>query len=156
MVEMTYWGEQWQWGYHKHPPLPAWIAAGIWKLSGHQPLVMYLTAQLTIATTFWAVWQLAREGLSPWLALCAVGVLEACHYCTFSINDINNTIVTRPFWCLAILFLYRATKPSASKPIQWWVLTGVVIGLGMLSKYYLGVLVLSMIGDLYPAPSVDV
>ena len=141
---MTYWGEQWQWGYYKHPPLPAWIAATVWKVSGHQSIAMYLAAQLTIAATFWSVWQLAREGLDPWLALCAVGVLQACYYCTFSINDINNTIVTRPFWSLAILFLYRATKPNASRALLWWTLTGVVIGLGMLSKYYIGVLVLSM------------
>ena len=145
MVEMTYWGQQWQWGYHKHPPLPAWIAASVWEFGGHNPLLMYLTAQATIAVTFWAVWQLAREGLSPWLALCAVGILEACYYCTFSINDINNTIVTRPFWCLAILFFYRATKPNAQRPTLWWALTGVVIGLGMLSKYYLGVLVIVML-----------
>ena len=141
---MTYWGEQWQWGYHKHPPLPAWIAATVWDLSGHQPIAMFLMAQLTIAATFWAVWQLAREGLDPWLALCAVGVLQACYYCTYSINDLNNTIITRPFWSLAILFLYRATKPEASKALMWWTLTGVMIGLGMLSKYYIGVLVLSM------------
>ena len=144
MVEMIYWGEQWQWGYHKHPPLPAWIAASVWNLSGHQPIFMYLTAQLTIAATFWAVWQMAREGLSPWLALCAVGVLQGCYYCTYSINDINNTIVTRPFWCLTVLFLYRATKPDSNRPLLYWALTGVMIGLGMLSKYYLGVLVISM------------
>ena len=144
MIEMTFWGQQWQWGYHKHPPLPAWIAATVWSAGGHNPLWMYLTSQLTIAVTFWAVWQMAREGLNPWLALCAVGILQACYYCTYSINDINNTIVTRPFWCLAILFFFRATKPESKNPTLWWSLTGVVIGLGMLSKYYLGVLVLVM------------
>ncbi len=144
MVEMTYWGQQWQWGYHKHPPLPAWIAASVWSVGGNSPLLMYFTSQLTIAVTFWAVWQMAREGLKPWMALCAVGVLQACYYCTFLINDINNTIITRPFWALAILFLYRATKPEASIRTMWWLLTGIVIGLGMLSKYYIGVLVLSM------------
>ena len=144
-VEITFWGEQWQWGYHKHPPLPSWIAASIWSLSQHQSIAMYLTAQLTIAATFWAVWQLAREGLKPWPALCAVGVLQACYYCTYSISDINNTIVTRPFWALAILFLYRASKSNANKPLLWWSLTGVMIGLGMLSKYSMGVLVISML-----------
>lgn len=144
MVEMTYWGEQWQWGYHKHPPLPAWIAASVWELSAHQPIAMYLCAQLTIAATFWAVWQLAREGLEPWLALCAVGALQACYYCTYTISDLNNTIVARPFWALAILFLYRATKPQTSKTLLWWSLTGVMVGLGMLSKYSLGLMVISM------------
>src|SRR5262245_19600046 len=26
VVELLYWGREWQWGYHKHPPLPAWLA----------------------------------------------------------------------------------------------------------------------------------
>jgi hypothetical protein len=145
MVEMIYWGQQWQLGYHKHPPLPAWIAATVWELGNHTPWLMYLTSQMTIAVTFWAVWQLAREGLGPWLALCAVGVLQGCYYFTFTINDINNTIVTRPMWALSMLFLYRAiaSKGSRRQTLNWC-LTGVAIGLGMLCKYYLGVLVLAM------------
>ena len=146
MVEMLYWGQQWQLGYHKHPPLPAWIAASTWWLGGGQHLLMYCVSQLTVLTTFWAVWQLAREGLSPRAALCSVVLLEGCYYCTFMVNDINNTIITRPFWALAILFLYRAlTRDSNTGRNLYWLLTGLVIGLGMISKYYMGVLVLTML-----------
>lgn len=145
MVEMTFWGEQWQLGYHKHPPLPAWIAAAVWQLGNHSPWLMYLTSQLTIAVTFWAVWQLAREGLPAWMALCSVAVLQGCYYCTFLINDINNTNVTRPFWALSILFLYRAISSERPKrQYLYWCLTGVTIGLGMLCKYYLAILLLAM------------
>jgi len=145
MIEMLFWGQQWQLGYHKHPPLPAWIAASTWWLGGSQPIWMYVVSQLTIVATFWAVWQLAREGLSPWAALCSVVILEGCYYCTFTSNDINNTIVMRPCWALAALFLYRAlTRDASSVRNLNWILTGAVIGLGMLSKYNMGVLVLSM------------
>ena len=146
MVEMLYWGQQWELGYHKHPPLPAWIAAATWWLGGGQTLLMYCVSQLTIVATFWAVWQLAREGLSPWAALCSVVLLQGCYYCTFSISDINNTIITRPFWALAVLFLYRALGrgSTATKNLNW-LLTGLMIGLGMNSKYYIGILVLSML-----------
>ena len=145
MVEMLSWGQQWQLGYHKHPPLPAWIAATTWWLGGGNEVFMYAVSQVTIVTTFWAAWQLAREGLSPRAALCSVVLLQGCYYCTYMINDINNTIITRPFWALAILFLYRAlTRESSSARNLNWILTGLVIGLGMISKYYLGVLVLTM------------
>ena len=129
MVEMLYWGQQWELGYHKHPPLPAWIAAATWWLGGGQTLLMYCVSQLTIVATFWAVWQLAREGLSPWAALCSVVLLQGCYYCTFSISDINNTIITRPFWALAVLFLYRALGrgSTATKNLNW-LLTGLMIG----------------------------
>ncbi|MEM7453431.1 MAG: glycosyltransferase family 39 protein [Planctomycetota bacterium] len=146
MVEMLFWGQQWQLGYHKHPPLPAWTAASAWWLSGGHPWSMYLVSQATIAVTFWAVWQFARESLSPRAALCSVVVLQACYYCTFLINDINNTIVTRPFWALAVLFLFRAlAREKTAIRNLYWILAGVAIGLGMLCKYYMGVLVLAMI-----------
>ena len=146
MVEMIYWGQQWQWGYHKHPPLPAWIAAGVWEFSGNQPWAMYLTAQTTILITFWAVWKLAREIVSPWLAICCVAVMEGCYYCSYMINDINNTIMTRPFWALAILFMYQAlASRTSTRRVLHWSLTGVVIGLGMLCKYYMAVLVIAFL-----------
>lgn len=146
MIEMLHWGQQWQLGYHKHPPLPAWIAAGTWWLSGGQDWGMYVVSQLTILVTFWAVWQLAREGLSPKAAFCSVVVLEGCYYCAYMINDINNTIITRPFWALAILFLYRAiSKTSKAQSNLNWCLAGIAVGLGMFSKYYIGVLVLAML-----------
>jgi len=146
MVEMLYWGQQWQMGYHKHPPLPAWTAATMWEIGRHHPWAMYLTSQLTIVVTYWAVWQLAREVLSPKMALCAVLVMEGCYYCTYMINDINNTIMTRPFWALAILFMYRSlASPTSRSRLMYWCLTGVAIGLGMLCKYYMAVLVLSLL-----------
>ena len=146
MVEMLYWGQQWELGYHKHPPLPAWIAASAWWLGGSRDVLMYCVSQLTILATFWAVWQLAREGLSPWAALCSVVLLQGCYYCTFVINDINNTIITRPFWALAVLFLYRAlTRDSSAARNRNWLLTGLMIGLGMISKYYIAILVLTML-----------
>ncbi len=146
MVEMLYWGQQWQLGYHKHPPLPAWTAATMWEVGQHHPWTMYLTAQLTIALTYWAVWQLAREVLSSKLALCSVLVMEGCYYGTYMINDINNTIMTRPFWALTILFMYRSlTRPRQRSGMLYWCLTGAAIGLGMLCKYYMGVLVLALL-----------
>ena len=146
MVEMLRWGQQWQMGYHKHPPLPAWTAATMWEIGRHHPWAMYLTAQLTIAATYWAVWQLAREAVSPKLALCSVLVMEGCYYCSYTVNDINNTIMTRPFWALAILFLYRSlASPTSRSRLTYWCLTGVAIGLGMLCKYYMAVLVLSLL-----------
>ena len=146
MVEMIYWGQQWQWGYHKHPPLPAWTAAAVWEFSGNQPWAMYLTAQCTIVATFWAVWKLAREIVSPWLAICSVTVMEGCYYCSYMVNDINNTIMTRPMWALAILFMYWAlVRQKQSQRTLYWCLTGVVIGLGMLCKYYMAVLVIAFL-----------
>jgi len=154
MVEMIYWGQQWQWGYHKHPPLPAWTAAAVWEFSGNQPWAMYVTGQCTIVATFWAVWKLAREIVSPWLAICCVTVMEGCYYCSYMVNDINNTIMTRPMWALAILFMYCAlVRQTRSQRTFYWCMTGVVIGLGMLCKYYMAVLVIAFLAVAVLIPS---
>lgn len=140
-VEMVSWGQHRQWGYHKHPPLPAWLVSLVSRLTGDVAAV-YLTSQLLTLTTFWAVWRLAKQMVSPWLALTSVVVLEGCYYYNYTTADLNHTIATRPMWALAILFLYEAHVKN-----RWyhWVLAGIFIGLGLLGKYYMALLVLSML-----------
>lgn len=33
-VEMLFFGREWQWGYFKHPPLPAWLAEAAFRVCG--------------------------------------------------------------------------------------------------------------------------
>lgn len=141
MVEMIYWGQHWQWGYYKHPPLPAWIGAATFGLTGSVGLI-YLVSQLLVVTNFWAVWRLGREIASPWTALAAAVVLEACYYYNVTTLDLNNTIVCRTFWSLTVLFLYWGL---ARGQLQYWAAAGIAMALGMLSKYYLALLVLSFL-----------
>ena len=142
MVEMLFWGQAWQWGYSKHPPLPAWIAQGVFELTAGAAWPLYLVAQLGVATSLWAAWKLAREYLRPWPALCAALLLEACSYYNFMTTDLNNAIVLVPLWALACLFLYWALT---SEKLRYWTATGVCLGLGMLTKYDMATLVIAML-----------
>ncbi len=142
MVEMLYWGHGWQWGYYKHPPLPAWIAAAIFEISAGAVWPLYLVAQLAVATSFWAAWKLAQEFLKPWPALCASLLLETCSYYNLATADINNSIILQPCWALSVLFLYRGIT---TKKLGYWAALGASLGLGMLAKYDMAVLVLAMI-----------
>jgi hypothetical protein len=142
MVEMLFWGHGWQWGYHKHPPLPAWIAESVFQLSAGAMWTLYLTAQLGVATSFWAAWKLAQEFLAPWPALCASLLLEASVNYNLMSADVNNSIILQPLWALAALFLYRAVT---REKIGYWLATGLCLGLGMLAKYDIAVLALAML-----------
>jgi 4-amino-4-deoxy-L-arabinose transferase-like glycosyltransferase len=142
VIEQLSWGHEWQFGYHKHPPLAAWIAELSCLATGRSVWPIYLAAQLCVGACFWAAWQLGRECLSPRLALCAVLVLEASYYYNFTTPELNNNVVSRTFWALSILFLYRAIS---RRQTAWWVLTGVSLALGMLSKYDTAVLVAVML-----------
>jgi 4-amino-4-deoxy-L-arabinose transferase-like glycosyltransferase len=149
-IEMAYWGHEWQWGYYKHPPLPAWMAEGCWLLFGSVDWPLYLTAQLCVAASFWAVWRLAREVLPPWPALVAVALLEACPFLNYATPQWNNNGPTKPLWALAILWLCGAL----TRRTWWcWPAAGAALGLAMLAKYDVVLLIAAMIGFLVIHPA---
>lgn len=149
-IEMLYWGHEWQWGYYKHPPLPAWLAEGCWLLFGNVDWPLYLTAQICVAVSFWAVWRLAREVLSPWAALVAVMLLEACPFLNYTTPQWNNNGPTKPLWALAILALSTALTRR-----RWWCwpAAGAALGLAMLAKYDVVLLGATMVGFLVLHPA---
>ena len=141
MMEMVSWGNHLEWGYYKHPPMPAWIAWGSVELFGKTAWPLYLATQLTIVASMWAAWQLARRMLRPWPALCAALVLEASYFFSVIATNWNHNVTVRLFWALTVLFLYRAIVENRPRH---WLAAGACLGLGMLSKYDIGALVLSM------------
>jgi 4-amino-4-deoxy-L-arabinose transferase-like glycosyltransferase len=141
MVGCMFWGRSWQWGYHRHPPLPAWIAETVFQLSAGADWPLYLVSPLLVAVSFWAAWTLAKEFLKPWPALCASTLLETCAYYNFTTADLNHTIVVQPFWALSALCLYRALT---RKTLRYWMATGVSLGVGMLAKYDIAILATCM------------
>ena len=149
-LEMISWGREWQLGYHKHPPLPAWIAEASCLLLGNAPWGIYLAAQLCVVTCFWSAWQLGRQLLQPWHAVCAAFVLEASHYYTFTTPELNNNVVSRAFWALAIVWLFRALQGNQRR---MWAAAGICLGLGLLSKYDTAILaaVMLIFGLAHPA-----
>jgi len=141
-VEMRYWGHQWQLGYHKHPPLPGWIAEAAAECCGGGFWGVYLAAQLGMAAAFWAVWRLGSELLTPRLALLGVCLLECSYYYTFNTAEFNNNVAMFPYWALAVLFLFWALESGKNR---YWIATGVALGLGLMCKYTAGILVATML-----------
>lgn len=150
-VEMLYWGHEWQWGYYKHPPLPAWIAECCWLLFGSVDWPIYLVSQVSVALCFVAAWLLAREVLAPWPALVSVMLLELCPFLNYTTPQWNNNGPTKPAWAFAILFLFLALTKR-----RWWCwpAAGAALGLAMLAKYDVALLVVTMIGFLVLHPAV--
>src|SRR5580704_12893040 len=54
MIEMISWGNHLEWGYYKHPPMPAWIAWASIGLFGKVAWPIYLATQLTLVASMWA------------------------------------------------------------------------------------------------------
>ncbi len=148
-VEMLFCGHEWQLGYAKHPPLPSWISEAAYVATNRSPWSLYLVAQVTVVLSFWGVWRLAREFVSPRLALLAVCVLDCCYFYTYSSTEYNNNVAMYPCWSLGILFLYWAVQRGENR---YWVGAGVALGIGLLAKYTTAILILTMVGFLLLHP----
>ena len=42
VIEALSWGREWQWGYHKHPPMKPWLAEGVGALFTYADWSLYL------------------------------------------------------------------------------------------------------------------
>jgi 4-amino-4-deoxy-L-arabinose transferase-like glycosyltransferase len=71
MVETFAWGQSWQWGYWKHPPLSSWVS-GAWFAVMPQTDVSYaLLASVNAAVGLLGVHAMAREFVDRrWMLAC--------------------------------------------------------------------------------------
>ena len=127
------WGQEWQWSYYLHPPFLPWVVAGFLKTFGINNWNYVLLAQLNILVAFVALWFLARQFLSPSLALLAVCLLEFHPYYSFLSLRLNHSSMLISSWALTTLFLVYALDRQR---LRYWLLAGFFAALAMLTKYY--------------------
>ena len=129
-VEGIAWGHEWQWGYYKHPPLPAWLLypayVGLGKFGP------YLVGQLSIVLALVYVYRLARELLGPERAGLAAALLYGVAYYTWPTLSFNHNIAQIPVWAALAWHAHAAMQRKRTRD---WVWLGVWAGLGLLTKY---------------------
>ncbi|MCG6873111.1 MAG: glycosyltransferase family 39 protein [Gammaproteobacteria bacterium] len=131
-LEAIAWGRLWEFGYDKHPPLAAWLAAAFSDAFGAVGWPTFLASQLAVALCFWAIWSLARSMLDPWRALAAVALLEGIHYYNVSSQIFNPNVVMLATWAMLSWTSYRAIR---NPTLANWAHAGVWAGLALLTKY---------------------
>lgn len=149
LIEWLSWGHEWRWGYHKHPPFPAWVAEAFSYLSPGDVWGVYLAGYLATAFCLWAVWRLGRELLTPRLALLAALSLEGIVFFTYDAAEFSNNVVLNACWAAVVLCGHRALRSGRT---GWWLGLGLAVGLGMLSKYTLVFLLVPLLAFLVLRP----
>lgn len=137
-LELLGWGQQWQWGYYKHPPLGAWLGEAVLQLSGGWLGSMYLLAQLVVVVALVYVWKTARLVLDPAAAVLATVLLEAAYWYTYLTPNLNMNTLQLPLWAGFSYHLLRATHGD----LRHWLACGVFAALCLLAKYS-GVLIIA-------------
>jgi 4-amino-4-deoxy-L-arabinose transferase-like glycosyltransferase len=131
-IEQLTWMHSLQWGYYKHPPLPTWLMLAFAQLAGWSAWASELLGALCTLTALALYWAVLRDIEGRRVAL--LGLLAALCITFYNgrINYYNHNIVLM-VWVAASAWLWWRILTRAQ--LRWWLLLGLVAGLGMLSKY---------------------
>ncbi len=149
VIESLILSKEWVMGSIKHPPLPWWVLESVYQLTGRAEFGSYMAAQLWGLLGLWSVWRLSREYVSDLMAL--IVVFSAASYRYFNLGSISYTTSVPPvsIWCFVICFFALALKYNK---IRYWIITGLALGVGLLCKYSLGILVLTILLFMFFSP----
>jgi 4-amino-4-deoxy-L-arabinose transferase-like glycosyltransferase len=142
MVEAYTWGQAWPWGYHKHPPLSAWIT-GLWFSvvpESHWGYSLLSATNGAVGLAGLAV--LAREFLPRKWILLTVALASLAPGVTSLAMRFNANAVLISTWPWALAFAVRLMRTDRLRDA---VLCGVACAAAMLGKYFSGALLLSIV-----------
>jgi 4-amino-4-deoxy-L-arabinose transferase-like glycosyltransferase len=135
-------GRHLAWGYVAYPPLTPFVAHVAWMLFGSSLIGLRFFASLAQAIAVVVTGLMARElggnrpaqlmaGLATAISPVSILAGHLFQYVTFDYL----------WWVLTAYFLIRLLK---SEDPRWWLGIGVSVGLGAMTKYTIGVLVIAM------------
>ena len=138
VVEMLSWGQEWQIGHHKHPPMPAWLAEISYQLGLGVIFGPSVMSQVCILLTFYFVYRLGTRLLNPASAVIGVFLLTGTFYFSWSTTELNHNVVQMPLWAASLyLFSHIWDNPKLGWP---WIGLGLLAGFGVYFKYFAVVL----------------
>ena len=132
-AEQTLWSQHLAWGYGMQPPLYTWLQWGLNAVLGPSVLALAVLKHALLALTYLFMGLAARALLPPrtaWWAAASMVMLPALGWS--SLHDQTHTVlvtaVTAGTWW-ALIGLLQSPHPAR------YALLGLMLGLGMLSKY---------------------
>jgi 4-amino-4-deoxy-L-arabinose transferase-like glycosyltransferase len=143
-VEETYylyWSTTPDWGYFSKPPMIAWLMAVATELFGRSELAVKSISWLLHLLTALLVYSIGkrlygtRQGLAAGVVFATLPVVGALSL--FSTTDAPLHF----FWALTLRLFIKARD---SGRLGWWLLTGLAGGLGLLSKYTMGLIAIGL------------
>jgi hypothetical protein len=140
LVEALMYGQEWQLGYDKLPPLPWWLVEAAYQSAGHD-FAYYLLAQISVGVAFAFVFIAARPLVGTLGALVSVLIIDGLHYFNHTAPKFNHDVVQLPFWAMAGFSFHRALRKNETLD---WVLLGIAVGMSLWAKYFVVVLAAPM------------
>jgi 4-amino-4-deoxy-L-arabinose transferase-like glycosyltransferase len=142
VIEALAWGQDFDLGYNKHPPLSAWIPGLLFKIFGNKDWIYYLLSQVFIVISFIFLWKLSSFFLKKnYQILLSVLTIEGIVFFTFETPQFNVNICQIPLWIGTVYFFFKSIRKNK---ITDWIFLGVFSALGFLTKYIFAYLLISL------------
>lgn len=135
--ETYYWGwaQALDWGYYSKPPVIAWLIAATTALFGDGELAVKSGAFLVVPLTTLLVYRIGRDSYDPQTGVAAALLFLLMPGVSMSSVIISSDVPLLCAWAAATWAYLRALRSNAW---GWWLLLGLAGGVGLLSKYNMG------------------
>ena len=141
-IEALAWSTNLDWGYNKHPPLSAWFVELFYQIFGNQDWAYYLLSQIFVVFSFFIVFKFSEDFFKDKsLSLISILLLEGIYFYNFTTPEFNVNVCLLPFWALSVYYCWKSIKQDDTKS---WVLFGLFLALGVLSKYLFFYLIIAI------------
>ncbi len=111
VIEALAWGQDFDLGYNKHPPLSAWIPGLLFKIFGNKDWIYYLLSQVFIVISFIFLWKLSSFFLkNKSQILLSILAIEGIAFYTFETPQFNVNICQIPLWIGTVYFFFKSIK----------------------------------------------
>lgn len=135
------WAQAPAWGYYSKPPMVAWLIASSTWLLGDSPLAVKLWSPLLYAGTALFGYLIGRRLFGEGVGLAAAVTLATVPGVGISALFISSDAPLLFFWSATAYGFLRARDAPG---YGWWIVAGLGGGLGLLSKYTMLALPLSL------------
>ena len=144
------WSRDLAFGYHSKPPMISWIIHLTTALFNNNEWAIRIFSPISYFFTSCLLYSLGKKLYQKEVGFWSGLTVLLLPGVTYSSTIISTDPLLLLFWSLALFSLVSACQ---SQRLGWWVVCGIAIGLGLLSKYTMIAFVLSMI--LYSICSIE-
>jgi 4-amino-4-deoxy-L-arabinose transferase-like glycosyltransferase len=142
MGEVFAWSTELAYGYPKHPPFPAWVAAVWFAIFPRADWAYYLLSAVSISLALWFAWLIAArfvEGDKRAVALVLLAFAPTFNFQPLKFNS-NALLIT--VWAGATWLFLRS---YAARTFAAGALAGAAAAIAMLTKYWSAFLILGFV-----------
>jgi len=148
------WSLEPAWGYFSKPPMVAWAIGAARLACGDGAFCVRLPSALALAGATGFVYLTGCRLFSTRTGFWAALLFLLAPLVAFLNWFITTDSLLLLAWSAALYGMVRALQsPTTRAALPWWLFTGFVAGLGLLSKYTMGIFALSAAGALLTVPA---